>query len=1140
MTALQNTASDPAHSVWVAASAGTGKTTVLTGRVLRLLLDGVRPSKILCITFTKAAAAEMANRIHARLKDWVMLPDTALAETLEKLTGKHSAKAQLHKARSLFAEVLDSPEGGVRIQTIHAFCQSLLARFPLEAGIAPHFQIIEERTARELLYEAQQRLLSGDPVLRADGTMAVGHGEALRRLATRKHEQTLAKLLESLTAERQKLWALFSSRIGGPEYLAEAVYAKLDLAPGLTDAQLVEQAVSAPADGLKEAAIALLNASEAEQERGQCIADWLAVDMPRRKAMFEEYAQVFLTKEHTPRKTVANKPTVTKHPHVAEIIQAEQRRLEAVFAQRRSLSIARDTLDLLAVGDALLVLYDRLKKGRGVLDYGDLILASRDLLKRAGAAAWVLYKLDGGIDHLLVDEAQDTSPEQWEVIAALAEEFFAGSGARARDEGTNDSRTLFVVGDEKQSIYSFQGAEPRAFDRMRRHFAERVLAAEKSWQHVPLGLSFRSTSAVLNVVDAVFAQPEARWGLDMSKEGMDIRHEAHRAGHGGRVELWPLVTVEKEKEGVQPWELPLVRKTSSTPEVQLAERMADSMRRWLDEGESLEARGRPVQPGDIMVLVRHRTRFVDALMRALKKRGIPVAGLDRMVITDHIAILDLMALGDFLLLPQDDLTLAALLKSPLVGLSEDALFMLAHGRDASLWEALKERSNEALFMDVYALLSELLGKADGITPYELYMQVLGARGGHRKLAARLGAEVDDPLNEFLSLAIAYEQSHSPSLQGFLHWLRTDNTVIKRDMEQGRGEVRIMTVHGAKGLQAPIVFLADTVDMPRREKHLFWLEEDGLMLYSPGSGSDNPLCAELREHYFQEQRAEYNRLLYVAMTRAEDRLYVCGFTRNKNINTQSWYALIQSAITPLATPMEDNRLRYSEPQQVPPEVKALLPLRGRVGWGDDALPLPGSFSVSPPEESAVRVLSPSRLGEEEGGESPLVASHAPHARERGILIHRLLQTLPDIAPAAREDAGRRYLRVAAQEFSEQERHMMLAQVIALMEHPDCAALFGANSQAEAALVGVVDGQPVAGQVDRLVVGEQEVIVADYKTRRTIPGSQEEIPAAYRRQMAAYAALLRQIYPDKAVRVVLIWTEGPRFMEIEDKLVKNKAA
>ncbi|MEQ9331843.1 double-strand break repair helicase AddA, partial [Thalassobaculum sp.] len=902
----QRQAADPAASAWVAASAGSGKTKVLTDRLLNLLLDGASPERLLCLTYTKAAAAEMATRLQTRLAAWTVVPEPKLVDDLAGLSGAVPSRARLAKARRLFAEVLDAP-GGLKIQTIHAFAQSLLGRFPLEAGVPPHFRLADDRASAVLLAEAEAAVLArahsgGDPAL----------ADALGTVTEKAGQEQFRDLMRAALAARTRLTAALAAT-GGVDGMAAAIHARLGVEPGQSDRDLLlaacrDGAVDAPA--LRRAAEALAHGSKTDIERGTVLADWLALGDPvRRAAAWEDYRGVFLTAtDGRPRKTLATKGALGFDAGAGDALAVEAERLVAVEAVLRALATATRTAALVTLAAAVIAAYEAAKARRAELDYEDLVERARSLLRRPGVAAWVLFKLDGGLDHVLIDEAQDTSPAQWDIVRALAEEFFAGTGAHdARHPQVE--RTIFAVGDVKQSIYSFQGADPAGFGAARGHFATRVADAGKLFRRVPLEQSFRSTDAVLQAVDAVFALPEARDGVaEIEADGgaVPIVHNAVRSGHAGRVEVWPPVD-PVEAEPSAPWTPPVERRGADEPRARLAQRIAERIGGWIGT-ELLAARGRTVQPGDVLVLVQRRGAFVHELVAALKKAGVPVAGVDRLVLTDQMAVKDLVALGRAVLLPEDDLTLATVLKGPLVGLTEDQLYDLCQGRtQPRVWRELQRRAAEGgAFAEARRRLGDWLRLADRVPPHDFFQRVL-ARGGRERLVRRLGPEAEDAIDELLAQALAYERESTPSLQGFLHWLAAGDFEVKRELEGAGGTVRVMTVHGAKGLQAPIVVLPDTLRVPRLQDQWLWhAAGDGteIPLWTASSREADEVSAAARAEARRRQDQEYRRLLYVAMTRAEDRLVVCGWNGRKAATAGNWYELIHRAVAPLAEDRPD--------------------------------------------------------------------------------------------------------------------------------------------------------------------------------------------------------------------------------------------
>ncbi len=1126
-TPEQRHAADPSGSIWVTASAGTGKTRVLADRVMRLLLGGTDPRQILCLTFTKAAAAEMVKRVEEDLSRFAVLPEAELEAELRQLAGRPPSADECLRARTLLATVLDLP-AGLPIMTIHGFCQSLLKRFPLEAGVVPHFDILDPRSAADLLREAQAEVLA---------SRSVEIQSALSRLAVLLGETTLADGLAALREDRLRLGALITGE--GVEPLIARIHDALGLAPGADAGEVRRQACIDPEidrPALLDAARNLAAGTDKEAERGQIISDWLTAEVDERQRTWEGYRAVFLTKERKCRQigAIVTKACAAAAPAAEAALVAEQARLLRWVEREKAATVAERTAALLRVGAAVLNAYDRRKNELAALDFDDLIVASQRLLDQPGIASWVQYKLDQQIDHLLVDEGQDTSPEQWAIILALCAEFFTGEGARPI------RRTLFVVGDEKQSIMSVQGADVATYRRFREVLEARARAGRQPWRAEPLGRSFRSAKPILDLVDAVFADPEARDGVVSGPDWS--AHECFRTTAPGLVELWPLIEGEPAAKA-EDWQLPDRLEASERGETRLAKAIARQIFEWRRDAVPLASTGQPIGAGDVMVLLPRRGILQDLLIRELKRLQVPVAGADRLALTDEIAVMDLIALGDALLLPEDDLTLAAVLRSPLFGLGEEELFELAHGRgDATLIERLRAfRHQSARFGEAHERFSDLLRQADFAPPFEFYARLLGAGGGRQRLLARLGPAAIEPIEAFLAQALAYEQGHPPSLQGFLHWLRADATELIRDPDRPRDEVRVLTCHGAKGLEAPIVFIADAGFVPEFKDRLLWLEPDGLPLWRMGARSRDPRSeaanARARSRQLQEQR----RLLYVALTRAREHLIVTGWQR-KNQSEATWYDLVAAGMarlgalrvpTRLAPELAGESLRHGTlPARGPAQLRLALAPKA-----PDQPPPPAWLrQPAPVEAPGAAPLSPSRAFEDEApaATSPLLGATSGRFR-RGRLIHRLLQSLPERPPAERTPALARYLAERSLGLTAAEQAEIAAEVLAVLALPALAPLFGPQSRAEVPLAGLVGEHAIFGQVDRLAVTEDAVLLLDYKTNRAPPATAAEVPRAYLRQMAAYQALLEAIYPDRPVRPALLWTEGPRLMALDDRVL-----
>lgn len=1126
LTQGQAAATEPEHTVFVGASAGTGKTHVLTSRVLRMMVTGTRPDHILCLTYTKAAAAVMANRIYDILGEWALAPENQLAAKINDLTGEKPDTAMMAHARTLFATVLDIP-GGLKIQTIHSFCQSLLTRFPLEARLAPHFKVMDERTSAALLKEASDAVM--------DGALEKGREvlfDAFNHIAGQTNEDGFQEVLHAFLMKRGEILAQLNE-YGGPDGLIKATYESLGVDIGETREEVLSAAFSGDhfqeqtAQNLSDV---LLAGSKSEVGHGENLEKFFE-NRGNPELAFQNYKTVFFTLGGDPRKTIFVNATKESHPDLVAFFEGEQKRLADIIDHLAMQRVAKNTASLIRLGTTILYLYQQEKARFGYLDYDDLILKTRDLLAREGITPWILYKLDGGIDHILVDEAQDTNKVQWGMVEALAQEFFAGLGTSGEA-----IRTVFAVGDPKQSIYRFQGAEPGEFHAAQKRIEARVREAGLTFKFQDLSKSFRSTRVVLDVVDSVFSLEATRDG--MRREDEEIKHQAHRIGMAGLVEIWPPETPPEKEEKPEGWQLPFEQKFSPKPEATLAAKIANHIHDLVSLGEKLKARDRAIRYGDIMVLVQRRGPFMDHLIRELKGLDVPVAGSDRMALSEQLVVHDLLALGRFALLPDDDFTLAVVLKSPLLNFDDDDLMDLAIGRAGSLWQALQEKvKNQDRYQTGLNFLKKVLSFADFVTPFSFYSKILGPLNGRALFIRRLGTEVGDPLDEFISLAQEFQKNNTPSLQGFLKWFEASETQIKRDMERGVNEVRIMTIHGAKGLEAPIVYLPDTHRTLRKRTDTLLKLPSGLSVWSGKTEFEKGQVEAARETLMKEEKAELNRLLYVALTRAEDRLYVSGWRGLKAPKDPTWYDAIFEAVStnPAVQEIKDGtgtRLRL-EPEQVgpaKPDDEDLMKVLGEVelpAWVQNPVlkQEPGFEALQPSRAEGGLCVTPGEFSEGKD-----------RAIRRGTIIHKLLEILPDVAPEKRAGLMTRYLKNPSHKLSKDEQEDILTKVQAVLNDRHFKPIFASGSRAEVSIAGMVEGRLASGQVDRVAVTDEEVLIIDYKSNRGVPENISGAPPAYIKQLRLYAKLLGEVYQGKKIRAALLWTETGSLMEVPNENLK----
>ena len=1110
----QREASDPTRHVWLEASAGTGKTQVLSARVFRLLLRGVEPSAILCLTFTKAGAAEMADRVHGRLARWVRLPELELRQDLMALGEDWREPGLIERARTRFAAVLDAQGGGLRIQTIHSFSQALLAAFPVEAGLVPGFRPLDAREEAVLQRETLAELLTDEA---ANGGRAIA--DAVAGLSLRLGEGRAEAFLVACARAPEAMAAL-------PPATGVWVRRALGLPQGDINAEIVKCCGDDAFDMATLREVAAMNAAWGTSTglaRADTVAAWLAMAPERRAGWLDDLHGVWAKKDGELLSFA--KGRAPPDPRYAELATALHGRCAELIALRAGAAYADALGEALGAGRAYAGAYQRAKARRGAVDFDDLIRRTLDLLGRPGMGEWVRFKLDQAIEHVLIDEAQDTNARQWAIVRKVAEEFFAGAGTRG---GRTPVRTLFTVGDAKQAIFGFQGSNPDFFQAEFAHYralAKRELspmqAREKDdpeLSSLSLTRSFRSTRPILRFVDQALALLPAP-GL-----GSDLRDHASAVDGQGIVTLWPPVVAGGDEDGEEEWVRDATR--------ELAARIARQVKQWIDDKLVLRD-GRAIRPQDVMILVRRRGELASLLVARLYTEGVAVAGVDRLRLNAPLAVQDLLAAVRFALQPEDDLSLASLLVSPLIGWTQDELMHAALREGGGLWRHLRATQPDERLAPLFALLA----RADLATPYAFLEEILsGSMEGRAKLLARLGEEARDPIEELLTAALGFERVATPTLQQFLDWFDRGEVEIVRDPSQPLDAVRVMTAHGAKGLQAPVVILADATADPDATPRdlLLWEHPDlpeKLPVFPPRRGEGGAVLGAVTEAERVREGQEHWRLFYVAATRAEERLVIAGAPPRGKVPETSWYALAERAMDALGVAEGDTREFHGDDPVPAPRRK---PEPAGV-TGELAL-LPAFLRRAAPQEARPpRPLAPSSLGEDATADPP--PSHAMRAAaERGRLIHALLERLPAVAPDARGAAAARWLAGAGGVADAGARAEITGAALAVLADARFAELFGPGGLAEAPVAATLpDGTVVSGTVDRLLVTDERVLVVDFKTGSRVPAGVEAVPPYHLRQMAAYAAALGVIFPGRAVAAALVYTAGPTLIGLPAALL-----
>ena len=1114
-TQRQIEAANPLNSTWLSANAGSGKTRVLTDRVARLLLKKTDPQNILCLTYTKAAASEMQNRLFERLGAWAMMDDEHLRAELLDLGEVGSIDAALlRQARVLFASAIETP-GGLKIQTIHSFCAGLLRRFPLEAGISPQFTEMEDRAGE---------LLRADVI---DAMVLDGDADVVHGLARHFSGEGLGKITAEIASH-------------GAQFLGQVDDAAIAASLGLSPESSRDDAIKIAFDGTEPDIVSnLVDVFGGQSKTYVSFAtDLAALDLtnPQMDDLNVLFSKFLYAKDKTSKsvnfpQSNHGKAVEAMAPIAAEV-HAWMDRTATAFQHLNACAALEKTRALYAFASRFVPRLEEAKLRRGMLSFDDQIRKARALLTDPIVAQWVLFRLDGGIDHILVDEAQDTSPDQWAVIQNLAQEFATGEGAHP-----DRQRTIFVVGDKKQSIYSFQGADPEGFDRMRDHFKAELSKVSVDLHDLSLEHSFRSSMAILELVDRTFVGERAE-GLEA-----DVSHLAFKKNMPGRVDLWPPIEPEKSDDPDQPWFRPVDSKGARHHTIRLAEQIANEIHRMI-ECETIPAEigrtdtyeRRPITAGDILILVQRRSDLFGEIITACKARGLDVAGADRLKLGAELAVKDITALLQFVALPEDDLSLAAALRSPLFGLSEQQLFTLAHGRPKGryLWQNLRD---SAAMADVYAVLDDLLSNADFLRPYDLVGRILTRHNGRKRLLARLGPEAEDGIDALLTQALSYERAAVPSLTGFLNWLNTEDVQVKRQMDAAGDRIRVMTVHGSKGLEAPIVILPDTaINTKANEVRSEIYRADPNVLWKVRKDDMPPPMAQIHDGMVAAQTRERRRLLYVAMTRAEKWLIVCAAGETGEPD-DSWYSAVADGMAHAGAvrhplPGGDGlRLAHLEWDTLP---------KGTLKPSSSASPAPPKFDpVSAPARDQ-GAFSPSRLGGAKIMPQDPSSFDADAAMLRGTLIHMLLEHLPLHPVADRPALGRALLQSQPDPIDPAEVEPLVVETCALIDVPHLSHIFADTTLAEVdvtASIAALDGRRMHGTIDRLIVSDTGVLIVDFKSNRVTPVRPDETPLGLLRQMAVYRDALAQIYPGQNVTAAILWTATAELMTLPDALLDS---
>lgn len=1142
-------ASDPTSSAWVSANAGSGKTHILVLRVLRLLLANVNPATILCLTHTNAAAAEMSNRVFEIITEWSHLSDEKLFAEITKIQDKTPNKDDITRARQLLVKILETP-GGWKAKTIHAFCEAIIQQFPLEANTTGHFSILDGDQAKKLIEEAKKSTLAS---IMSENNIKLK--QAFNEILELTDEETLEPLICDIISNRNILnqFSCFADENGGEEVLLkkrfglhpdekyEKIYGELAQLLGIIQEDIKQYINLAKEDERTNSFKKILKEKSIEEK-------------------FNFLSIFFLTKDLSPRKYLLNKEMADKSPDLAKNLKNAQEEFIKIRDRLNTYKMLKATLASLILAKNLNKHHDELKKKYCFLDFEDLIFCTNDLLKKSEVSAWIRYKLDQEINHILIDEVQDTSLIQWEVIRSLTEDFFVGENAHSHP------RTLFAVGDEKQSIFSFQGAEPTRFFRERQINQQRITNAGNKFSIIQLPLSFRSTADILTAVDKVFSIPENAQGLSEDKE--PILHRSNRIGHAGSVQIWEQVFSEKNsppKDWISHFDSIQIESSKSIIAQRIANKIADII--GCDTVIS-NGKTRFIRADDILILVRKRTSFIKFMTRLLKNdHKISVSSSDKFILTDHLAIKDLMSLGYFVLSQEDDLSLAALLRSPIFNLSEDDLFEICAKRQKTetVFASLQRLANDKIssLRHIVEYINEIIYLAKSYSPYDFFTLILGAKNGRKLFVSRFGNEVIDVLDEFLDFALRNEQKSYHTMQEFISELENYPPTIKRKQYSNHNEVRIMTVHAAKGLESPIVFLVDDGSEFFNIRHIKGLQilpstndDPGIPIYIPQSHLHNHVVFNHIEYTKKTAREEYNRLLYVGMTRASDKLIICSCKNKDKKNSGSlnksktsqgtWYDMVYKSfdgderVKEVKIKTAANKDEWGALEWCVPCDKSIIiekePAITELNQGDI---IPKEIFESIPNDiDTPYILNPSMLDTKD---SPILRSLLSEDSagqnnflKRGLIIHKILQVVFALPVEQRKQYVVSYFKKNSKFWPIQEYNNLVLSVTSLLENPTISQAVSYTSYAEVSVSGKVSFPKkdvlISGRIDLISISKKHVLIFEYKTHSYIPQGIEDIPLSHIAQLAMYKEILKVSYADKSFICLLIYVSKPKIFII----------
>ena len=1096
----QQLASDPKNSVWVMASAGSGKTKVLTDRILRLLLEDVAPHKILCLTFTKVASVEMQERLNKELQNWIICNDKELFEKLLNLTGEKPEAHFISKARGLLIKILNA-ELKIKIQTIHSFCQSILKSFPFEAKIPINFELLEENQAKILLKNSQKNILQNatkDEELR----------DLIFKINSQISDESFTLLLSNLLQNKDKINFITHKYFGIKNAIKE-MREKFNLNYENNNfLEIYNKIFNDFVENLNLSQLQIFNKKLSESSGKNDLKSFENIKKFIENPKFENFKFIqdgFFTKENTPRKF-----SKKIYENLTKEIDNFYTKINDFNKQNQACITIENSYNLIKIVMAILDDFQKIKIANCYLDYGDLINIANQVLENPEFSDWIKLKMDSSFDHILIDEAQDTNPIQWSIIKSLTDDFFSG------ESSSNKSRSIFVVGDEKQSIMGFQGAD---INQTKLFYDYLLQKSNFQLQNIDLNISFRSGINILNLVDDVFNNNDCNLNKSLCKIGKYTNHQSFRQS-AGYVEIWQndgisetKIDNDEDSELHQNQDFIIDQDSAETPKKStkkipidfswkidfsnqatdnnhdlIAKFVSQKIKKWIDEKRLIHDKNRPIEYGDIMILVRNRQNgLIDKLSQNFNQLKIPFISVGKIKFSENLLIQDILNIAKFALLPSDCFNLACLLKSPFFNVEEDELFELCkikNDKQQNLWSSLKSTK-------YYNSLENIINLSKKNDVYEFFFKILNDVQNQINIASRFTIEGLEIVNNFLFICNDFNQKNATNLQNFIEFVeKIDPEIILNSTS--KNQIKITTIHSSKGLQAPIVIMPDCLysysnQLDNKEK-ILWL--DDFPLWINKDSKINSLIKKVSDIKISENYEEHLRLLYVALTRAEDEIYIGGLSNKKD--EKCWYEIINKI----------NSNNYRKTKFENPKNNILIK----------------NFPTKISLENSNFVFNDKHINYE--------YDLVNQGLITGKILHKILEIIGknfEMPKVWLKNIINNFVKNSSDiHLSEQKNILQIIENF--LDSKLFLEIFEVNFDGKILCEYEIFYNKKILRIDLIKIYKNEILIIDYKSDEIMP---DNIPEQYFDQLNLYKSALQKLYPDHKINCAILWI---RFLEI----------